>query len=144
MPDYPQEQLWQLYKGLPKDLQEAGFSEKVAQNIHEICTKNGIRDEDIIFDVSKNVGYVFLGLLPPDEFSYILEKDLKIEKIKAELIAAEIIRFIFLPVRASLEALYKMEIKPSVKSERGETPSSSETPSSGKKNKKDTYREPVE
>lgn len=74
MPDYPKEQLWQLYQNLPENLQEAGFSEDVAQNIHEICTKNGITDEDVIFDVSENLGYVFLGLLPPDEFSYILEK----------------------------------------------------------------------
>ncbi|GAG81460.1 unnamed protein product, partial [marine sediment metagenome] len=115
MPDYPKEQLRQLYKNLPKDLQEAGFSKENAKNIHEICTKNGITDEDTIFDIAKNVGYVFLGLLPPNEFSYILEKDLGLGKSKAELVTSEITRFVFLPVRSSLEALYKMKISPSIK-----------------------------
>jgi len=145
MPDYPKEQLWELYKNLPKDLQEAGFSEENAHNIQEICTKNGITDKDVIFDVSKNVGYVFLGLLPPNEFSYILEKELEIEKIKAELITAEITRFIFLPVKNSLEALYKIKISPTVKP-RTPSPSSEEIPPSvqEKLKKGDVYREPVE
>ncbi len=144
MPDYPKEQLQELYKNLPKDLREAGFSKENAKNIHEICVKNDITDEDVIFDVAKNTGYVFLGLLPPSEFSYILEKDLKLEKSKAELIASEITRFVFLPVRSSLEALYKMKISPSIKPE-GAHPSSSETSSlSEKKPKKsDRYRESI-
>ena len=142
MPDYPKEQLRQLYKNLPKNLQKAGFSKENAKNIHEICAKNGITDEDVIFDIAKNVGYVFLGLLPPNEFSYILEKDLKLEKSKAELVTSEITRFVFLPVRSSLEALYKMKISPSIKPGSAPPPSS-ETPSSfeEKPKKSDRYRE---
>ncbi len=148
MLDYPKEQLRQLYKNLPKDLQEAGFSKENAKNIHEICTKNGITDEGVIFDVAKNTGYVFLGLLPPNEFSYILEKDLELEKSKAELIASEITRFVFLPVRSSLEALYKMKISPSIKP--GGAPPLSEDqptagqPKAGKPEKGDRYRELTE
>jgi len=145
MPDYPKEQLWQLYKNLPKNLREAGFSKENAKNIHEVCIKNDITDEDVIFDIAKNTGYVFLGLLPPNEFSYVLEKDLKLEKSKAELIASEITRFVFLPVRSSLEALYKIKISPSIKPG-GVPPSSSETPASSeeeKSKKEDIYREPI-
>ncbi len=32
MPNYPKEQLRELYKDLPKDLQKATFSEEVAAN----------------------------------------------------------------------------------------------------------------
>lgn len=142
MPDYPKDQLWQLYKELPKDLQEAGFSEKVTQNIHEICAKNDISDEDIIFDVIKNVGYVFLGLLPPNELQDILEYELKIEKVKAEKIANEISRFVFLPLKKSLEALYKIKIKPGIKPTID--PSVKEIFEEEKPKKKDTYREPIE
>jgi len=115
MPDYPKEQLRELYNNLPEDLQKAAFSKKVAQNIYEVCNKNGITNEDALFDISKNIGYVFLGLLPPNELSIVLEKDLKIEKNKASQVASEIARFVFLPVKKSLEALYKIEIKPGIK-----------------------------
>lgn len=145
MPNYPKEQLWQLYKNLPKDLQEATFSKEVAQNINEICTKNGIIDEDAILKVAKNVGYVFLGLLPPNEFSYILEKELELGKSKAELIAAEITRFVFLPVRNSLEALYKMELSLSIKpgSVTATSPLKPSSPEERQK-KQDVYRELIE
>ena len=111
MPDYPKEQLQDLYKNLPKDLQEALYSQQSANNIQEICSKNGVTDEDEIYDVSKNVGYVLLGLLPPNEFQDVLEKELEIERDKAKQISWQITRFIFLPVKKSLEALYKIEIK---------------------------------
>ena len=121
MPDYPKEQLWELYKDLPKDLQKATFSEEVAANIQEICKKNGITDDDVIFDITKNIGYVFLGLLAPNEFSDVLEKELKIEKKKAKQISSEITRFIFLPLKKSLEALYQIKIKAGAKTEVKET-----------------------
>ena len=88
MPNYPKEQLWELYKDLPKDLQEAAFSKEIAANIQEICFKNEVTSDSLIFDIAKNIGYIFLGLLPPNEFQDILEKELKIEKSKAEQIAA--------------------------------------------------------
>lgn len=141
MPDYPKEQLWQLYKNLPKDLQKAAFSEEVAGNIQEICTENEVTDDDTIFDVAKNIGYVFLGLLPPNEFQDVLEKELKIEKKKAEQIASGITRFVFLPVKKSLEALYKIEIKPGIKPKVAPSP---EKKIKAKPKKGDKYREPTE
>lgn len=115
MPGYSKEQLAQLYKDLPKDLQEAVFSEENSYNLREICLKNGVRDEDVIFEITKNLGYVFLGLLVPNELQDVLEKELKIEKSKAEQITSEISRFIFLPVKNSLETLYNIKIKAGLK-----------------------------
>ncbi|MBZ9578160.1 hypothetical protein KJA13_04025 [Patescibacteria group bacterium] len=143
MPDYPKEQLWELYKNLPKDLQKAAFSKEVAANIQEICSKNEITDDDLIFDIAKNIGYVFLGLLPPNEFSDVLEKELKIEKSKAGQIASEITRFVFLPVKKSLEALYKIKIKPGVKPKVTSLPPETELPKK-KPKKGDKYRETIE
>ena len=136
MPDYPKEQLWELYKALPEDLQKATFSEEVANNIQEICTENGITDDDIIFEIAKNIGYVFLGLLAPDEFENVLEKELKIEKDRAEKITSQISRFVFLPVKKSLEALYQTEIK--------EAKVQPEKEIKEKLKRKDRYRETVE
>jgi len=140
MPDYPKEQLWELYKNLPEDLKKTTFSEEVANNISEICNESGLTDDDVIFQIAKNIGYVFLGLLPPDEFSIVLEKELKIEKDKSEEISLKVNRFIFLPVRQSLEALYKIEIKPELRSKITTSP---EIPKKTIK-RKDKYLEPIE
>ena len=138
MPDYPKEQLRELYKDLPKDLQKATFSKEVAANIQEVCKENDITDDDVIFDITKNIGYVFLGLLSPNEFSGVLEKEIKIEKKKAEQISSEIKRFVFLPVRKSLEALYQIKIKAASKLE--DQPKAEVK----KPKRKDRYRETIE
>ena len=143
MPNYPKEQLWELYKDLPKDLQKATFSKEVAANIQEVCKENGITDDDVIFDITKNIGYVFLGLLPPNEFSDVLEKELKLNKKTAEQVASEITRFVFLPVRKSLEALYQIKMKASSKLKKEDQPTADQ-PKAGKPKRKDRYREIIE
>ena len=139
MPNYSKEQLLQLYKNLPKDLQKAIYSKENADNIQEICTRNGIVKQGRIFDVAKNVAYVFLGLLPPTEFQEVLEIELKLEKNKVERIASEITRFVFLPVKSSLESLYKTEIK-----QRTKTSLEAPVPTEKKVERKDVYREQIE
>jgi len=114
MAEYSKEELWGLYEQLPEDLKKATFSEKVGQIIQDICDKNGITDDGLIFNITKNVGYVFLGLLSPEEFPDVLEKELKIEKKQAEKINFQITTKVFIPLKNSLEKLYgqKLEIKP--------------------------------
>jgi len=136
MPNYPKEQLRELYKNIPKDLQKASFSEEVATNIQEICSKNKVTDNDMIFDITKNIGYVFLGLLAPNEFSDVLEKELKLNKKIAEQVTSEITRLIFLPLKKSLEALYQIKIK----AEKTQTEKKPEE----KPKRKDQYREKIE
>jgi len=114
MAEYSKEELWGLYEQLPEDLKKATFSEEVGQIIQDICDKNGITDDGLIFNITKNVGYVFLGLLSPEEFPDVLEKELKIEKKQAEKINFQITTKVFIPLKNSLEKLYgqKLEIKP--------------------------------
>lgn len=103
-----------MYEQLPEDLKKATFSEEVGQIIQDVCDKNGITDDGLIFNITKNVGYVFLGLLSPEEFPDVLEKELKIEKKQAEKINFQITTKVFIPLKNSLEKLYgqKLEIKP--------------------------------
>ena len=139
MPNYPKEQLRELYKDLPKGLQKATFSEEVAANIQEVCKESDITDDDIIFDITKNIGYVFLGLLPPNEFSGVLKKELKIENKKAEQVSSEITRFIFLPLKKSLESLYQTKIKPGTETKIKEVEKTEKKPK-----KIDKYKETIE
>ena len=134
MPNYPKEQLWELYEQLPEDLQKATFSEEIGQTIQDVCNKEGIVDNDLIFNITKNVGYVFLGLLAPDDFLKVLKIELKIEKTKADQIYLKITKSIFSPLRKSLEDLYEIKIKETTpEEEKQERPK-----------KEDSYREPAE
>ncbi|MBU2545315.1 hypothetical protein KKC65_02585 [Patescibacteria group bacterium] len=111
MLEYSKEELWSLYKQIPKDLQRATFSEQVGTDIRKICDKNGITDEDLILKITKNVGYVFLGLLSPDKFSEELQRDLKMKKETADQISGGLTNIVFLPLKKSLDILYGIEIK---------------------------------
>ena len=147
MPDYPREKLIELFKALPQDIKDAASSEDTANTIQDICQKNGITEEEAISEITKNIGYSFLGLLAPTDLAYILEKEIGLEKKSAEATAAEIVRYIFLPVRPSMEALYKTEISTSIKPgtagavfRKTENRAGSEKP----KIQQDKYREPIE
>jgi len=135
MLDYPPEKLWPIYEKLPKDLQEAIFSEETADIISSICDRNGVKDEEIP-EITKYTGYVLLGILPPDDFPKTLQDEVKLKNDLANKIALEIERLVFFPVKESLEMIYKIEISPELKPSPGVTPV--------KKPKKDIYRESIE
>jgi hypothetical protein len=109
--EYSLDETWKLYEKLPEELKEAIFSETTAESIWNICERNEIPGEKIS-EVAKYTGRVLLGLLPPNEFQETLEKELGIEREKAKMITREITRYVFFPVKASLEELYKIEITP--------------------------------
>ena len=111
MVDYKQEQLKELYQNLPKELQEALYSEKNGDYIQEICERSNIKKELRINLVSKFVGHVLLGLLPPANFGKKIQRELGLKKEKADQIALEINRFVFLPSKESLEKLYQVKLK---------------------------------
>lgn len=153
--EYSKEELWQLYKKTPQELKEAIFSEETAENIWNICLRNEIEDGRIP-QISRRVGHVLLGILPPDELQDILEKEVKLEKDISKKVVQEIHRFIFYPVKTSLEELYKTEIAPLIKPIKAAPLSQEEplpikttikkepTPSKPVSEEKDTYREPLE
>jgi len=138
---YTSEQFWKLYEKLPQELKDALFAEETGNNLYEICQKNGIEEDlDEIVDL---VGQVLVGVLAPEDFQGALEKELKLKKESAKKVSREINRFIFYPVKPTLEQLYKIETahsekpteKPGVETEQ-KKPEALPT--------KDTYREPIE
>ena len=107
--EYTREQLWKLYEKLPEELKEAIFSVGTADSIWDVCEKNEVEE---VSKVAKYAGYVLMGVLPADEFQETLERELKLKKDKAKKVAQEITRFIFYPVKSSLEEIYKTPITP--------------------------------
>lgn len=104
MAEYTKEQLWELYEQLPEDLQKAVFSEEIGEKVRSFCYENAITDEKTQMTVLKNIGYVFLGLLTPDEFSSYLKQ------INAEMVFARINNEILLELKESLESLYGIKL----------------------------------
>ena len=142
--EYPKEQVWKIYEQLPDELKDAIFSEETAENISNVCAKNGVTDPEKVSEIARLAGNVLLGLFPPDEFQDALEQELKLEKDIAKKISFGIQRFIFYPVKTSLSALYQMDITS------GATPSSELRASPIKESrprteptKDDTYREQI-
>ena len=133
------EQYWKLYKKLPQPLQEALSSDETANSIEDICEKYKITEHS--FSVVEQISRVLLGLLVLDEFQGIIEKELGLEKDVAKKVTQEINRFIFYPVKSSLEELYNMEIAPPAQM-KVPGPAVEKKPTTPKR--KDTYREPME
>jgi len=127
--EYTKEQLQQLYKKLPQELQEAIFSVETADHIWNICERY---DLDKISTVAKRVGNVLVGVLPPDELQETLEKELEIDSETAKKITRDINRFIFYPVKPFLEKLYDIGITSTDGQEKTE-----------KLTEEDLYREPI-
>mgnify|MGYP001606390219 CR=1 FL=1 len=138
--EYTREQLRQLYIKLPEEIKDLASSDETANNIEDICKRNGIVDErvGIISDLTRNV---LLGVLPPEEFQKTLEKELGLKTDLAKKISQEIYRFIFYPVKTALEELYKIEITPTEKPKEETNPEEKKAEAAPVK---DSYRELIE
>lgn len=145
MPNYPREQLLDLYKSLPKELQTAIFSADNADKMFDICQRNGVKEDKTISEIAKNSGYVLMGVLPPEELQKVLEKEIGLKKELAKQISWEISRFIFLPLRQYLEALYNTNISKGFEKEVVAEKETKTATQKIKQNKSaDSYRETAE
>lgn len=129
----PSKKFWKIYKTLPDDLKEVLASEKLGEEVFDICERNGIAEK--AEEVLDCTSLVLLGLLPLENFKTVLEKELKIQADTAKRIGQEIFRLVFFPVKLSLENLYK-------ESAIGENISLEIAQK--EKFRKDIYREPIE
>lgn len=132
MAEITRDQFWKLYEQLPSELKEAIFAGETADHIGDICERNGVAQEKIP-EVARYTGRVLLGVLLPDEFQGVLEKEVGIKKDIAQQVAREINRFVFFPVKASLEQIHtiglaKLSTTPSVQIAQA-TPGQSAVPS---------------
>lgn len=139
---YSKEQFWKLYEKLPQELKDALWAQDTGDSIYETCQKYEVTEH--LGEIVELTGRVLVGLVLPQEFSTEIEK-LGVEKNTAELVAREINRLVFYPVKPALEQLHKMEIEVSA---RVVTPQPAEEASmqEPKQEQKgpDSYREPIE
>jgi len=135
--EYTREQLWKLYQKLPGELKEAIFSVGTADSIYDICERNEVEE---ISEVAKYAGWVLLGVLPPDEFEETIKKEMKIKEDKVKKVAQEINRFVFYPVKTSLEEIYKTPITPPPTGLKVAPPPEEEPKAPPRE---DVYREPI-
>jgi hypothetical protein len=105
MAKYTKEQLWDLYGALPEKLKEEMSSEENSNTVYKIGERNGLNVKNQYL-LTKYVGYSFLGILPPDDMSKVLVKDLKINKKTAETIGQELSRLLFFPLRELFSKIY--------------------------------------
>lgn len=154
-PQYTQDQLWKLYDKLPPELQEAVFSAENAEHLDAICQRYEVAVKQIP-DIAKLIGRVFLGVLPPEDFPTVLEKETELKKETAKQVTHEINRFIFAPVQASLAQIYNIGVSTAegadASGSKTPTTKGAETPKATEEAKPapkeglaaDTYRETVE
>lgn len=144
--DFPKEKLQEIYEILPEDLKEALFSQEVADTINDISLEENLEKKQIS-KIIEYVGYVFLGLLSPNEFEKAIKEKLFLTEETAHRISQQIIRTIFLPLKTNLELIHKTKINPppeitEEKPPAKEEPSKEEMPPARRQGR-DTYREPI-
>jgi len=137
--EYTKKEFWNIYEKLPDELQEAIFSPETADHIKQACERSGVDQNS---EVARLTGQVLMGLLTPKEFKKTLREDLELTQEQVKSLYREINRFILLPVRETLSALYGVAIKPTKKPQRVE--GSREGSQEKEKNTDDRYREPIE
>lgn len=144
MANYTKEQLRKLYLKLPPEVKDMASSDEVADLIFQVLEDNQLDDErgTKISELIRNVLY---GLLPPEDFQTALEKDVGVKKDPAKKINQEINRFVFFPIKESLNGLYHGGTE-TVKAGEEIIPegTAAEAPGQKKTGGADTYRESIE
>lgn len=138
--EYTKKEMWDIYEKLPENLQEAVFSPKTAEHVRNACRRANV-DEELISEVASFTGRVLMGLLTPKEFKKRLEEELELNQQQVKSLYREINRFILMPVRETLSALYGVEIEPTKKAQGAEGSKQSDQQDKGSS---DQYREPIE
>ena len=101
---YTQEQLEQAYQRLPEASKEILYSVETSDKLMAIGQQHQLHI-DQIGEMADEVGFVLLGLAPSSELLTKLQTRLKVERVVAENLTADINTKIFLPIRDSLRQL---------------------------------------
>lgn len=105
MTQYKQEELWELFNVLPKELKQTIFSENTSNLVREIAAKYELEEEQIP-ELAGLIGNVLMGLLAPNELPQNITENVKIEKEKSEAITKDFIEKLFYPLKDYLGAFY--------------------------------------
>jgi hypothetical protein len=107
---YTQEQLLEMYRKLPKEIQDAIFSVDTAEAIRQIGEKRKLMI-DKIGELADETGLVMLGLVHPSQYISHLSERLAVDKETAREIAQEINAKIFGPIREHLKKIHGLTEK---------------------------------
>ena len=107
--DFSKEKLQEIYEILPEDLKQALFSQDIADTINDIGIENNLTEKQI-YKLIEYVGYVFLGLLSPNDFEKKIKEKLFIAEESARQINWQIVGAVFIPLKNSLELIYETKI----------------------------------
>lgn len=102
MKKYTPEELQEMFRALPKDIQDAIFSLDVSEKINTIGRKNSLT-VDQLGEFGSEIGLVLLGATKVSEFVDNLAERLKVSKDYALRLAGATNTEIFSPIRSSLE-----------------------------------------
>ncbi len=105
---YAKEQLLEMYRKLPKDIQDAIFSVDTAEIIREIGENNNLMI-DKIGNLADETGLVMLGLTSPSQYIPHIVERLEISRETAKKIAEEVNSKIFFPIRENLKKIHGVE-----------------------------------
>lgn len=94
------------FKRLPKDLQDAILALDLRAKMQFITKKNNLHIDQAGALENETV-FVMLGLEHPDDLIYNIAKHMEVSKQKAEVIAEDLNREIFLKVRDSLKKIFE-------------------------------------
>ena len=106
---YSKEQLYEIYRGLPEEIQDVMASMNSTYTIRTIGQKYGLHI-DKIGELSDEIGLTMLGLTKSDDFLSHLKNRLQLDQATAEQITREVNGQIFLPIRESLMKLHANEV----------------------------------
>ena len=88
--EYPE-----FFKNTPSELIDFIFADKTAELVADICTKNGVNDENKIEEIAQKIALVILGLSPKENLSSTLREDPGIDRQISGKISIEANRLIF-------------------------------------------------
>jgi len=140
MKQLTKEQYWKLFNSLSEEMKDVVLSEQTAKDIADIGERNEIDNVSLLADC---ISQVLFGILPPNNLTETLEKDLGLKKSQSQTIMQEINRLIFYPIKANLEEIYNTEILPKNMGGLGKEIKSIEK-EAAPQSSQDTYRESIE
>lgn len=109
--DYTPEQLRDIYRLVPEDIQEAIFSIDTTEKIQTIGKKYNLHI-DQVGSLAHQVGLLMLGITKPNHFINEIALDMHITPQKASEVAQEVNEQIFKPIRESLKKIHGLDGSP--------------------------------
>ncbi|GEM_PF-6146609 len=111
MAQFSEQKIDEQYKKLPPILQKAMFSIELAGEVYDIGRKHLLTIEEIGL-LSEEIGYIFLGLVQPKEFSKNLTDKLHLDTEDLEKVVKEVNERVLVPVRELLKTAHNMDVEP--------------------------------